>query len=263
MFADPSPVPCAFSRVSLPIDAPAVLRSPIALGAPDAVLGGGLDRAALHEVFAAREADAASATGFAAAVVRIAAGAKPILWVRHDALDGLTGRLHASGLADLGVDPYQVILVRAPDIAATLRSGAAGARCAALGAVMIEPWGESRLIDLTASRRLSLAARASGVPVILLRIGASPSPSAAATRWSIAAAPSRQLPGEAPGVPTYAATLQRQRGGPGGDWILEWNHDRLAFTEYPIAVAATPPPLSGGLVPLAADRPPHRADRAA
>lgn len=244
--------------ISLPIDAPTIQRPRVALGAPDVVLGGGLARGVLHEIFAACEADAASATGFAAAVVRLAVAAKPVLWVRHDALDGLTGRLHAPGLAEIGLDPDQILLVRAPDIAACLRAGAAGARCAALGAVLIEPWGESKLIDLTASRRLSLAARASGVPLILLRAGAVPAPSAATTRWSIAAAPSRPLPGDSPGLPSFAATLLRQRGGPGGDWILEWNHDRRAFTEFPAA-----PPLSRAVVPLVADRSAERARCAA
>ncbi len=253
MPADPAPlVRQAFPRaqIALPMLAPGVPRAAIALGSPalDAALGGGLARGALHEVYAANEADVASATGFAAALARSAAGARPILWVRQDALDGLTGRLYAPGLAEIGIDPNQVLLVRAPDVQALLRAGAEGSRCAALGAVLIEPWGQSKLIDLTASRRLHLAARASGTPVLLLRVSAAPAPSAAATRWQIAAAPSHALSGDAPGLPAFAATLLRQRGGAGGtDWTLEWNRDHVRFDQR-----ATP--LSGGLVPVSLDR---------
>jgi len=245
----------------LPMLAPAVERPPVALGAPalDAALGGGLVRAALHEVYAIREAEIGAATGFVAALARCAAAQRPILWVRHDPLDTLTGALYAPGLADIGLDPAQILLVRAPDITALLRAGAEGSRCAALGAVVIEPWGESGLIDLTASRRLQLAARASGVPVLLLRVAAAPAPSAATTRWNIAAAPSAALPGNAPGLPAFAATLLRQRGGPGGlDWILEWNRDRRCFDERPAA-----PPLPGSVVPVFADRSAAPARRAA
>ncbi len=259
----PRPVPAArraSERVAamLPMLAPAVVRPPIALGvdALDALLGGGLARAALHEIYAQSEADAAAATGFAAGIAHRAAGGRSMLWVRHNPLDALGGRLHAPGLASIGIDPARILLVRAPDIAAMLRAGAEGARCAALGAVLIEPWGESRLIDLTASRRLQLAARASGVPVLMLRSAAEPAPSAATTRWRIAAAPSRAQPGNAPGLPAFAATLLRQRGGGGtSDWILEWNHDRSRFEHIPA-------PLSGGVVPVPAVRT-HTAQRRA
>ena len=43
---------------------------------------------------------------------------------------------------------------------------------------------------LTATRRLMLSAETSGVTVLSVRIGAEPAPSAAATRWGVAAAPS-------------------------------------------------------------------------
>ncbi len=252
---------------ALPMDAPVVQRPPIALGQAglDAALGGGLARAALHEVYAACEADGAAACGFAAGIARIAARGRPILWVRHDAMDGLAGLLHAPGLAEIGIDPANILLVRAPDIAALLRAGADGARCAALGAILIEPWGQSRLIDLTASRRLSLAARASGTPVLMLRDGAEPTPSAATTRWSIAAAPSRALPGDAPGQPSFAATLLRQRGGAsGGEWQLEWNRDRTCFDERaPERILERAPALPRGVAAASVDRPAAPRRRAA
>ncbi len=66
-----------------------------------------------------------------------------------------------------------------------LRAGAEAARCPAVGAVLMEPWGEARPLDLTASRRLTLAADQSGVTVFLLRArprppGPAPPPAAGA-----------------------------------------------------------------------------------
>ena len=245
---------------ALPMDAPRVARAAITLGAPalDAVLAGGLARGALHEVYAAEQADLAAATGFAAGLASRAMAGRPLLWVRHDALDPLAGRLHAPGLAEIGLDPADIILVRAPDIATLLRAGGEGARCAALGAVLIEAWGQSKLIDLTATRRLHLAARASGVPVLMLR-AAEPTPSAASTRWRIASAPARALPGDAPGAPTWRAELLRHKGGIDGvTWTLEWNRDDKRFIE-----PASPPPLSGAVVPLGGDRAADPGRRAA
>ncbi|MGL4973753.1 MAG: hypothetical protein ACRC56_00555, partial [Bosea sp. (in: a-proteobacteria)] len=113
------------------------------------------------------------------------------LWVRHDAVASETGAPHLIGLAELGLDPARLILVRARDAPSALQAGLEGARCSALGAVIIELRGEARAYDLTASRRLALAAKTSGVAVFLLRTGAKAMASAAETRWLARAAPSR------------------------------------------------------------------------
>ncbi len=70
-------------------------REPFSLGAAevDAVLGGGLNRACLHEVLAPRGADWSAAAGFGLALALRAARGRPLLWARQDFLDGETGRL--------------------------------------------------------------------------------------------------------------------------------------------------------------------------
>jgi protein ImuA len=213
--------------------------APVPFGAPtlDGPLGGGLARAALHEVYAAGGADGAAATGFAAGVaLRAAAGGRQIAWIRQDFLDAEVGRLHPPGLAELGLDPGQVLLVRAKDVQGVLRAGLEATRCAVLGAVLIEPWGESRLLDLTASRRLSLAAKASG----------------AATRWLVRSLPSRALEANAPGYPAFVATLLRHRRGVAGrEWCLEWDRDRGCFQDRPVPDAA---PVPRPVVPVPARR---------
>jgi protein ImuA len=130
---------------------------------------------------------------------------------------------------------------------ALLRATVDALRCPALGVVIAESWGSMRELDLTASRRLALAAEKSGVTLLLLCLNAEPVPSAAQTRWEVASAPSQALPGHAPGAPVFDITLLRQKSGPCGmNWRLEWDRDRRIFREAP---------LSGRVVPVPADRP--------
>lgn len=211
-------------------------RDVFSFGLPDVdqTLGGGLARGALHEVYALGGADVAAATGFAIALaLRAAPGPAtpgPILWARQDYVDTESGRLHAPGLAELGLDPDRVIVVRAPDALGVLRAGAEALRCSALSAVLIEPWGEAGAIDLVATRRLSLAAGDAGVPALMVRLAASPKPSAAATRWAVRSLPSQALEAGAPGLPAFAITLLRNRAGTAGhEWRVEWNRDERCF----------------------------------
>ena len=53
--------------------------------------------------------------------------------------------------------------MRAADVDTALRTAADALACDALGAVVLEVWGEARQLDLVASRKLTLAAQASGV----------------------------------------------------------------------------------------------------
>ena len=202
------------------------------LATVDDPLGGGLDRAAMHEVFAQSRADAGAAAGFALGLALRAAGEGRIVWVRQDFADLEAGRLDALGLAQLGLDPARLVLVRAKDGTDVLRAGAEAARCAALGAVLIEPWGAPKVLDLNASRRLSLIAAASRVTTLRVRIAAAPMPSAAASRWSVAALASRPLEANAPGFPAFAISLLRHRAGvPPRQWRVEWDRDDTRFKD--------------------------------
>lgn len=195
----------------------------------DARLGGGLASGALHEVLAL-SADGAAAGGFALGLAARAAGGRPILWARQVRLDREVGRPHGAGVAELGLEPRDVSLVRARDAAAALASALEGARCPGLGAVLVELWGQPPALDLAAGKRLALAASRTGVVVILLRARAEPRPSPAWTRWEVAAAPSRPLEANAPGPPAWRARLVRHRGGVGeAEWRLEWDRERRRF----------------------------------
>lgn len=212
----------------------------------------------LHEFFAAREADSAAPGAFALMLAQDSrAGAR--LWVQHEAQAREIGAPSAVGLAELGLDPAKVLLVHAPDVAGALQAGLEGARCAALAAVIIELRGEAKAYDLVASRRLALAAKTSGARVLLARVGASPMPSAAQTRWQVRALPSRALAAKAPGPPAFELSLLRARNGQEGlRYHVEWDRDARQFIPRSSAAEALlrpAAPLSGAVVPVSLHRP--------
>src|SRR4051794_34153425 len=208
-------------------------RDRVALGhrEADSALKGGLARAAIHEVFCEGRQGAA-ATGFVTGLAGRVTARKPLLWVRQDFSEIETGALSMSGLAEIGLDPRRMVMVRAADVESALRTSADALACDALGAVVLELWGETRQFDLVASRKLTLAAQASGVTALLLRIAATPSPSTAETRWIVRAAHSPPAaPWQAWGAPIFDAELIRTRHGLLGRWIMEWKCDECLFAD--------------------------------
>jgi protein ImuA len=230
-------------------------RFTLGLDTVDARLGGGLAMAALHEFYAQGEGDAASVAAFALLLALRCGRPGPLLWLREDRA-ARQDRPYGLGLADLGLDPARLVLVQAPDTLALLRAGAEAVACAALAAVILEPFGGrsggrsggAAAFDLTASRRFMLAAARSGVLTLALRSG-DPVPSAAQSRWQVAGAPSEVLGAkapfssqgadapfshqgaDAPGPPVFAVTLLRHRSGIGGFATrLEWDRDSAIFT---------------------------------
>lgn len=190
----------------------------------DAALGGGLVMAGCHEIYGP------AATGLALMLALAAPRAGPILWLADPR--GEDGRLCGAGLAELGGDPGRLWLVNTTGMGGgavpMLRAAAEAQRCAALACLVIEA-GSASAVDLTVTRRLQLAAAASGVFTLLLRAGP-PRPSAALTRWQARAAPARRLAANTPGPPWLALTLERQRGGPADLTLeLEWDRDRRRF----------------------------------
>jgi len=196
---------------------------PFGVSAIDAALPeGGLARSALHEIsgLGGDEEDGAVAAAFLAGILARLAPARSILWCL--AADDLYG----PGLAARGLAPHRVLSVRARDDRTVLEAMEDGLKVPALAAVV----GEVGALPLTASRRLQLAAAASGVTAFALRrwrsgaLAASEraAPVAAATRWRVSALPSRPIDGE-PGLGRliWTVELTRCRGGVPAHWILE------------------------------------------
>ena len=198
-------------------------------GRVDAAIGGGLLLAGCHEIYGP------AGTALALMLALAAPRAGPILWLADARRDD--GRLYGAGLSELGGDPGRLWLVAAGGAVPMLRAAAEAQRCAALACLVIEA-GSSSAVDLTVTRRLQLAAAASGVFTLLLRAGP-PRPSAALTRWQVRSAPARRLAANSPGPPRLALTLERQRGGPADlELELEWDRDRRRF--LPASTIAQP-----------------------
>jgi protein ImuA len=239
----------------------------------DQALEGGFARGRVHELFGGPE-DEGAAAGLSLILAHLAAEDGPIFWLRAAASAG--GKPYGEGLVALGLDPARLLIGVMADEAALLRAAVDALRCAALGALVIELHGRAPLLDLTASRRLALAAEASGATALLLRIGGDPVPSAAETRWRVAAAPSTPLPGNAPGMSAFDLSLLRRRSGPDGmRWRLVWNSERGVFGDecderhdlgqdkggQDSGGGGASAPLSGAMVSVPAAR--SAADRAA
>jgi len=191
---------------------------PLGLAAIDRALGeGGLRRAALHEV------SGHAADGFAAVVAgRAARDGGSVLWC--GAGRG-RGGIYPPGLAMLGLDPASLLLVDCRNERELMAVAEEGLRNASLAALLLEI---TRMPDMTAARRLQLAAEAGGVLGMLLCPGAGPTqvehipnslpPSPAVSRWRASHAPA------GPGVGfRWRLELLRCRGGGAGEWMVDWN----------------------------------------
>jgi protein ImuA len=176
---------------------------------------GGLPRASLHEILAA---EPGAAAGFAALLLARAGGT--VLWIAAEP------DAWPPGLARFGLTPDRLVLVQAPREADALWAMEETLRCPAVGAALLVA-GE---LDLTAARRLQLAAEAGGVLGLLLRPDTDgAAPTAALTRWRIDAAPSDSASRHEFGDPAWSLHLLRCRGGRGGAWRATWHEGQASL----------------------------------
>ncbi len=204
--------------------------------------GGGLQRGALHEIFAA---DVGIATAFCALLAgRLVKEAKnqSILWCeRPRTLD--MGILYGPAFLQFGINPEKLILVKARRDKDVLWAMEEGLQCNKISAVV----GELTNISLTASRRLQLAAESVGVTAFVLRPKSNkPPPSAATTRWQLGAVSHEQdldstlgpakknynLEENIPGLGSsrWKADMLRCRGGTSANWMMEWKNETGDFS---------------------------------
>lgn len=145
---------------------------------------------------------------------------RPWLWVQDREALRRSGRPYRPGLPrTLRHRLIHVAVRTAEDALFALEEGL---RCRDLAFVMGEITGNPRALDMTASRRLSLAAEKHGVPLWLVRLDASRDLSSARQRWAVraAASPEPRWNPAAPGTPSWQADLFRARRHPPGTWML-------------------------------------------
>lgn len=241
----------------------------LALGNPaiDGALGGGLGSSALHEIAAAREAEVAAASVFALALaarktsrrrappaianswkarehdgaISVPTSGLNVIWIAEDLSLVENGALYGPALDGIGIAPERLITVAAARPREVLWAMEEALRCRAVGMVIGEM--RPRGIDQVATRRLALAAAAGSALGLILYTAPDDAPSAAVTRWVIGATSSLNAErGHGIGPPRLLARLVRNRRGPLGTWIVEWNsveqRFELATHSEPVAGSA-------------------------
>ncbi|MEC3911390.1 hypothetical protein U5A82_13245 [Sphingobium sp. CR2-8] len=203
-----------------------------------------LEQGYLHEIHC-RSEDKAAALAFALTQGQaVRPGAIFALRALHR--KRLSTLFSGDGLALLGIQPDRLTIVETKTDVDMLRAGLEAARCPGVSTVLMESEGRFADYDLTASRRLVLAAEASRACILLLRNEAEPRSSGAQTRWVIQSAPSVALEADAPGWPALDVELLRCRSGPaGGRWRLIWDGEHGCFRD-----ADWRAPVPGAVVPF-------------
>ncbi|MEI8153032.1 MAG: DNA repair protein [Hyphomicrobiales bacterium] len=218
----------------------------VTIDAPiDAILGGGLSCGAFHEFAPKAPMHLAATSGFATALAARASGdRRQMLWITTDYAAGEGGGPYGPGIDLFGMTSARLLMLRVAKPVDVLWAMEEALRCRALACVIAELTADGAAADLTATRRLALAAR-EGVSAqnsgfgLLIRHKATAMPSAAATRWEIAAAPSRPDAYGGLGRARFDLSLCKNRRGPSGRWIIEWDHHERAFQQaVPVVMAA-------------------------
>lgn len=247
-FPDPSPAPPAMDRAALL----AALRARIARldrsggaggsAAPSdsvplcpaidqSLPGGGLARAAIHEVLAA---DPGAAACFCALLLARSRGT--VLWIAPEP------DARPPGLARFGLLPAELVLVQARRPADALWAMEESLRCPGIaGAVLTLD-----ALDMAAARRLQLAAEAGGALGLLLRPdteAAAPTATTALTRWRVGALPGTGGSARDLDDPRWRLELLRARGGRPHAWPVVWRAaaERLDLDEAAGMEAAASP----------------------
>lgn len=216
------------------------MRSTLDLSSSRSALKPRVSAVFFEEVLAAPgHATAASAFGLGRALeAKTLAGrwAAPLLWVSRETISLETGELYGAGLQAFGCPPERVVLACLRRDIDVLRAALEGARCGALGALIIET---TTPIDLTASRRFKLAAEASGVAIVLIRhrqsridaeplLGQGP-PNAVRVRWHVRNAVRTRDPPR----PVFDVELLKHPNGTSERrFLMEWDRDRHAFARH-------------------------------
>ncbi len=236
----------------------------VALG-DDAIDGAlpdrGLTLGAVHEFLPASRDDFAATLGFGfGLLVRLLRSRPgPVLWAAPSREIFRNGAAYPLGLAAFGFDPgrlHYLTVEEAKDVLWSMEEALASGALA--GAIGILP-AKDKSYDFTASRRLSLRAASSGVTAFLIRHHTSADkPTAAITRWSIAARQSAPvwrhgLPMPGLGPPRWRANLVRCKRGQPRSWLVEWNHETFSF-RMASPLAHRMPAAAGSAITQSADQ---------
>ena len=223
---------------------------PLGLPAVDAALGGGLACAALHELAPAAPAQFGTAAGFALAIaaLRTAAG-RSALFIQTDFAALEAGAPYGPGLDGFGLPMQRLIMLRVPRPVDALWACEEALKSHGVAVVIAELPEAGEAADFTATRRLTLAARAGGGLGLLLRHRPLPIATAATTRWQVAAAPSTPDRFGGLGHTAFDLSLNRNRRGHSGRFIVSWDHHACAFLPQTLSLGVAAAADDGPIAP--------------
>jgi protein ImuA len=208
----------------------------LGFGPMDIALDGGLAFGSLHEVAPPAPLHFAAAAGFVLALA-VRSG-KSLLWIQPEFAGHEAGGLYGPGLELFGLPLQRLLVLRVTRPIDALWAMEEALKCHALATVVAELANDGEAADLTTTRRLALAAREGGGLGLLLRHRLSGIPSAAATRWTVAATPSRPDAFGGFGRTAFDLSLVKNRRGPTGRWNVAWDQHEHTFSALPLGVAA-------------------------
>ena len=223
---------------------------PLGLPAVDAVLGGGLACAALHELAPAAPAQFGTAAGFALALAALhTAGGRSALLIQTDFAALEAGAPYGPGLDCFGLPMERLIVLRVPRPVDALWACEEALKSRGVAVVIAELPEAGEAADFTATRRLTLAARAGGGLGLLLRHRPLPIATAATTRWQVAAAPSAPDRFGGLGRTAFDLSLNRNRRGRCGRFIVCWDHHECLFLPQTLSVGVAAAADDGSIDP--------------
>ena len=202
------------------------------------VLAGGL----LQEIFTDDRRNAGALLGFALAQAKTLITSQRLAVIYLQLADEAQklGMPYGPGLLSFGLDPDALILVRAANMGELLWAVEEAIACRAVAAVVADIGSHSKLLDFTASRRLSMRAASTGGSIFMLRYSVAREASAAHLRWRLMPAHStrQRHDAHAPGPPRWRAqlekgTIMKQQA----EWLLGWTDHGFATVPAQISNA--------------------------
>lgn len=184
----------------------------------------------LQEIFTDERRNSGAALGFALAQARSLLSEKrlAVIYLQLSKHAQELGLPYGPGLASFGFDPASLILVRPANMVELLWAAEEALACKAVAAVIADIADQPKILDFTASRRLSLRAAGAGTSFLLLRYGTGRQASAAHLRWRLTPTLSarKRFDHLAPGPLRWRAQLEKgvlltQQT----EWLLGWTQN--------------------------------------
>lgn len=216
----------------------------------------------VQEVFADQTRDGGASLAFALAQAKgLLTPKRPCVFYVQLADDAQAmGVPYGPGLHWFGLDPAHLVVVRAADMTEFLWATEEIVSCRAVAGIVADIRGSPRLLNFTASRRLSMRASSNRVSLFMLRYGPRQDSSASHLRWRLSPQRSGRNPYDdrALGAARWRLRLEKGRiAGQRTEWLLEWTKNGLAVFASPSAgvhSSRTPAPLPGAVVALLGNR---------